>query len=114
MVLVEPIALYHRRDLYSEGDGGWLEPVSDGATDLGARVYREASRDLLIVTYGNGVFLSLRAARRLEELGVGARVLDLRWIAPLPAAELLVQANETGACSSWTSAVAPATSERPW
>ncbi len=96
VVLVEPIALYHRRDLYSEGDAGWLEPVSDVPSDLGPRVYRESSRDLLIVTYGNGVFLSLRAARRLEELGVGTRVLDLRWLAPLPTAEVLVQAQEIG------------------
>src|SRR5690606_3624903 len=41
-------------------------------------------------------FLSLRAARRLEELGIGARVLDLRWLAPLPVAEILVQAEELG------------------
>lgn len=96
VVLVEPIALYHRRDLYAEGDNGWLEPVSDGAGGLEPRVYREAARDVLLVTYGNGVLLSLRAARRLEAQGIEARVLDLRWLVPLPVDELLRHAREVG------------------
>ena len=41
-------------------------------------------RDLTLVTFGNGVPMSLRVARRLAETGIGARVLDLRWLAPLP------------------------------
>jgi 2-oxoisovalerate dehydrogenase E1 component len=37
------------------------------------------------VSYANGLRLSLRAARRLErEHGVRCRVIDLRWLAPLP------------------------------
>src|SRR5262249_17889668 len=40
--------------------------------------------DLLIVTYANGVRLSLRAARRLRERGIQARVVDARWLNPLP------------------------------
>ncbi len=41
--------------------------------------------ELLIVSYANGLRLSLRAQRRLsEEHGVAARVLDLRWLSPLP------------------------------
>ena len=32
VVYLEPIALYHERDLYEPGDGGWLDdyPVPDG------------------------------------------------------------------------------------
>ena len=48
-------------------------------------VYSEDSTELLIATYANGLRQSLRAARRLEEEhGLKARVLDLRWLAPLP------------------------------
>jgi 2-oxoisovalerate dehydrogenase E1 component len=86
-VFLEPIALYHERDLYAEGDGGWLSeyPTPDRLLLPGeVGVYQEKAKDLLIVTYGNGVRLSLRAARRLREQGVDARVLDLRWLNPLP------------------------------
>jgi 2-oxoisovalerate dehydrogenase E1 component len=40
--------------------------------------------------------MSLRAAARLAADGIGCRVLDLRWIAPLPAADILAAAHATG------------------
>jgi 2-oxoisovalerate dehydrogenase E1 component len=40
--------------------------------------------------------LSLRVARRLAADGVGVRVFDLRWLAPLPAEQLRVEAELTG------------------
>jgi 2-oxoisovalerate dehydrogenase E1 component len=84
---LEPIALYMTKDLHEPGDGGWLfpYPAPDTFVPLGeGRVYGEDARDLLIVTYGNGVPMSLRAARRVEaERGWKVRVLDLRWLVPL-------------------------------
>ncbi|MFE3757448.1 thiamine pyrophosphate-dependent enzyme [Nocardia tengchongensis] len=96
-VFVEPIALYHTRDLYRGGDGGWLAPISGVRhAEIGrARVYGGGA-DLTIVTFGNGVPMSLRVARRLAERGMHARVLDLRWLAPLPVADLLDHARATG------------------
>ena len=38
--------------------------------------------DLTIITFGNGVRMSLRAAAALAAEGIGARVVDLRWLAP--------------------------------
>jgi 2-oxoisovalerate dehydrogenase E1 component len=35
-------------------------------------------------------------ARRLAETGISSRVLDLRWLAPLPVDDLLREANATG------------------
>jgi 2-oxoisovalerate dehydrogenase E1 component len=98
LVIVEPIALYHRRDLLSEGDGRWLSGDPGEAAELGrARVYRGEARDLSIVTYGNGVQLSLAAAERLAASdGIEARVLDLRWVTPLPEGDVLAQARATG------------------
>ena len=53
-------------------------------------------RDLTIVTWANGLHLSLRVARRLAVDGVGARVLDLRWLAPLPVEDVVREASATG------------------
>ncbi len=105
VVFLEPIALYHERDLHEPGDGGWLGayPPPRGAAEDAllpgeTGIYGAECRDLLIVSYGNGLRMSLRAARRLErEHGIGARVLDLRWLNPLPAAAIARHAAECGA-----------------
>ena len=52
--------------------------------------------DLTIVTWANGLHLSLRVARRIAEQGVQARVVDLRWLAPLPVEDILREATVTG------------------
>jgi 2-oxoisovalerate dehydrogenase E1 component len=98
IVIVEPIALYHRRDLLNDGDAEWLASDSQETAEVGrARLYRPEGRDLVIVTYGNGVALSLAAAKRLAQVdGIFARVLDLRWVSPLPHADLLAQARAIG------------------
>ena len=92
---LEPIALYHARDLYEDGDGAWLAPATGDAPIGTARTYGDG-RDLTILTWGNGLFMSLRAARTLGERGVSARVVDLRWLAPLPLDDVLREAGETG------------------
>ncbi|MCM2338733.1 MAG: thiamine pyrophosphate-dependent enzyme, partial [Lysobacter sp.] len=73
-VFLEPIALYMTKDLYEAGDGQWLTsyPAPGEAMTLGeGRVYLPESGgngdDLVIFTYGNGVPMSLRAARRIEQ-----------------------------------------------
>ena len=53
-------------------------------------------RDLTIVTFANGTYMSLRVARRLAGDGIDARVVDIRWLAPLPAADILREAEATG------------------
>jgi 2-oxoisovalerate dehydrogenase E1 component len=88
VAFLEPIALYGTKDLYEDKDGAWTfrYPAPDQAVPFGeGRVYNDEATDLAIATYGNGVPLSLRAARRLEQdHGIRARVLDLRWLNPLP------------------------------
>ena len=86
--VLEPIALYHEKDLYEDGDNLWTSdypPPGSALLPGEVGVYHGEQRDLLIVSYANGLRLSLRAARTLErEHGLRARVLDLRWLAPLP------------------------------
>jgi 2-oxoisovalerate dehydrogenase E1 component len=96
-VLVEPIARYHSRDLF-DGDGGWLAPYdASSRTALGDVVVSGSGRDLLIVTFGNGVFMSLRVAAALRAEGFGCTVLDLAWVAPLPVDGLLRAAHGAAA-----------------
>ncbi|SCE99806.1 2-oxoisovalerate dehydrogenase E1 component [Micromonospora purpureochromogenes] len=103
-VFLEPIALYHTRDLYEPGDGEWLgqyiEPGgwAAGHVPIGrARVYGVGSaQDVTILTFGNGVRMSLRAAAVLADEGIGTRVVDLRWLAPLPVADIIREASATG------------------
>jgi 2-oxoisovalerate dehydrogenase E1 component len=103
-VFLEPIALYHVRDLYQEGDNEWLAPYAapgEWGTEhvpIGrARTYSIGSADALtIVTYGNGLRMSLRVAAQLATAGYGSRVVDLRWLSPLPTADLVREASATG------------------
>ncbi|MEV4620028.1 thiamine pyrophosphate-dependent enzyme [Asanoa sp. NPDC049573] len=103
-VFLEPIALYHTRDLYEEGDNEWLAPYlgpaswSEAHVPIGrARVYNVGTADdLTIITFGNGVRMSLRVAARLVDEGIGARVVDLRWLAPLPVADVIRESSATG------------------
>jgi len=100
-LFLEPIALYHEKDLHEEGDGGWLfdyPPPGSALLPGEVGVYGEDRRELLLVSYANGLRLSLRAARTLErEHGVRARVLDLRWLNPLPMEEVRLHASQCGA-----------------
>ncbi|HMG65993.1 MAG TPA: thiamine pyrophosphate-dependent enzyme [Streptosporangiaceae bacterium] len=97
-VFLEPIALYHERDLLAAGDDGWLArlPAEIPHCPVGSARCHGDGRDLTIVTFGNGLRMSLRAAGRLAADGIGCRVLDLRWLAPLPAEDLLREASATG------------------
>ena len=112
-VFLEPIALYHRRDLYEPGDQAWLANDHDHHVPIGrARMYLRpepvdgrastsparstASAELTMISFGNGVPMSLRVARRLASAGIAAQVLDLRWLAPLPVEDILAAALATG------------------
>lgn len=102
-VFLEPIALYGTADLHDPGDAQWLDaypaPARWGETHvpIGApRVYGDGA-DLVIVTWANGLHMSLRTAARLEaRAGLRCRVIDLRWLAPLPMDDVLRHANEVG------------------
>jgi len=96
-VFLEPIALYHERDLHEPGDDGWLSSsVPSGPASIGTGRTQGDGRDLTIVTFGNGVRMSRRVGARLAADGIGVRVLDLRWISPLPVEDILREARVTG------------------
>ena len=101
-VFLEPIALYHTKDLHSPGDQQWLADYApparwgDAHVPVGSARTHGNGDDITIITFGNGLFMSLRVAGRLERDGVRSRVVDLRWIAPLPVDDIRREAEATG------------------
>lgn len=90
-VFLEPIALYAMRDLHHDKDGGWLTRYPDPleTMPLGQVGQIGDGTDLAIVTFGNGHHLSRQAQAQLQTQGHASRVIDLRWLSPLPEASLL-------------------------
>jgi len=97
---LEPIALYMTKDLHEPKDNQWLfeYPAPDRAIPIGeGRIYEPNAKDLLMISYGNGVLMSLRVAKKLEqETGKKIRVLDLRWLKPLNAELMAKHAKDCG------------------
>ncbi len=99
---LEPIALYHTRDLHEPGDERWTAPYAspaDWARDhvpIGVPTIARDGDDVLVITWANGLYLSMRVAERLAADGIGCRVLDLRWLAPLPIEEVARHARAVG------------------
>ncbi|WP_096787062.1 alpha-ketoacid dehydrogenase subunit alpha/beta [Rhodobacter sp. CZR27] len=91
VVFLEPIALYPMRDLLAEKDGQWMQtyPEPSRRIGFGEIAVSGDGKDLAIVTYGNGNYLSHQANFALRENGVAARIIDLRWLAPLPIEAML-------------------------
>jgi 2-oxoisovalerate dehydrogenase E1 component len=86
VVFLEPIALYPMRDLHEAGDNGWMchYPAPNEVIPLGEVGINGGGTDLAIVTYGNGNYLSHKVQKRLTGQGVHTRIVDLRWLSPLP------------------------------
>lgn len=91
VIFLEPIALYPMRDLYEAGDGGWMYtyPAPSERLPFGQVTTHGTGKDLAIVTFGNGTYLSMQAQKRLAKKNIDTRVIDLGWLSPLPEASLL-------------------------
>ena len=100
-VFLEPIALYMTKDLHTPGDGLWQDlypPPGDAlpVDEIGVYEPTGGAPTLVIATYANGLWMSLRVQARLAAKGIFVRVLDLRWLLPLPLAAVLPHAREVG------------------
>lgn len=71
VVFLEPIALYFAKDTN-------LQPAS--------------GKDFLIISYGNGAYLSRLAMQEVKDQR--GTLLDLRWLAPLNASEIIAQVQK--------------------
>ncbi len=87
VVFLEPIALYATKDLYETGDNGWLDgyPDTEETVDFGTVQVIGDGTDVALISYGNGAYLCQQAAKELaEKHGISARVINIRWLVPLP------------------------------
>jgi 2-oxoisovalerate dehydrogenase E1 component len=86
VAFLEPIALYPMRDLHEAKDGGWMQRYPDPSEKiaLGEVGLHGGGQDLAIATFGNGVYLSQQALPAIEAAGIKARIVDMRWLSPLP------------------------------
>ncbi len=92
VIFLEPIALYGIKDLHEEGDGGmsFVYPPSDQIIAQGEIGVEGKGQDVAIISYGNGAYLSRRARARLEQNHpIATRLIDLRWLSPLPMQAIL-------------------------
>jgi len=97
VIFIEPIALYMTRDLLEKGDDLWAfdylppaqakEPLKLGSV---SSVYEGDydQKEVCIITYGNGYYLSRQAQAKLKTQNVNVKVVDLRWLAPLNCEEI--------------------------
>jgi 2-oxoisovalerate dehydrogenase E1 component len=86
VVFLEPIALYFQKDVYEKDDGLFLEVYPDATEkiDFGQIGIEGQGKQLAIISYGNGHFLSRQAIAYLNrECHIETRLIDLRWLAPL-------------------------------
>ena len=99
VVFLEPIALYPMRDLLDDKDGGWLGvyPGIGETIGLGEVGVFGQGDDLAILTYGNSHYLARQALPQLRAKGVKAKIIDLRWLSPLPEAAILKETASSGA-----------------
>ena len=83
VVFCEAVALYNRRDWEGYNILGKY-PALDELIPFGqAEVYNKEAGDLVIISYGITLPMSLKAAEELKKNGINARVIDLRTLKPI-------------------------------
>lgn len=115
VVFVEPIALYMTRDLSEPNDKLWSHTFpKEGKIALGEFGVWGDSKELTVITYGNGVYYSRQAARILEDKHkIKTKIIDMRWMAPIdkdkvieeigdcPNVLIVDECRKTGSWSEW-------------
>ncbi|SEB95690.1 2-oxoisovalerate dehydrogenase E1 component [Beijerinckia sp. 28-YEA-48] len=86
-IIIESRVFYQRKEMASlEGP---VEPI-------GGLRQRRAGKDIALVSWSTGMPVIENAAEELAKLGIDAAVIDLRWLSPLPEAELIAAVRAAG------------------
>lgn len=97
-IFIEPIALYQTRDLLTQGDNLWAKNYphdNNSKISLGDFYYDEGNKEICIVTYGNGHYMSQQAKKILQEKhSINPSIIDLRWITCYNTEKLLATLSE--------------------
>jgi len=83
VLFCESVALYNRRDWDGYNLLAKYPPIEELLPFGRARVYNETARDIVLISYGITLPMSLKAAESLEQDGIGARIIDLRTVKPM-------------------------------
>ena len=92
IIFIEPIALYMTKDLHETKDGKWVHeyPEPNNEIALGEFMAYGSGTALTIITYGNGLYLSLKAKKTIESKSrKKIKVIDLRWLSPIDVQKLM-------------------------
>ena len=92
VIFIEPIALYMTKDLIKEKDGKWLfnYPSLDEEIPIGKIKSYGDGNTLTIITYGNGLYHSLRAKNEIEnKVKKKIKIIDLRWLSSIDMPNLI-------------------------
>ena len=77
VLFIEPVALYTSPKVRDE------VPEEEFTVPIGVSDVKREGSDVTIITYGEGLHVSLDAAKSLAEEGIEAEVVDLRTLQPL-------------------------------
>ena len=98
-VFIEPIALYMVKDLYKPKDRKWSfkYPNLKEEISIGEFAVHGEGSSLTIISYGNGLYLSMKAKVEIEKvLNRKIKIIDLRWLSDINILHLL---KSIGKCS---------------
>ena len=87
VIFLENLALYN-----TKGE----VPAGDHTVPIGTAAVTKPGRDVTIVAYSRAAVIALDVARRLEEEGISAEVVDLRSLRPLDRATVCASVRRTG------------------
>ena len=92
VVFIEPIALYMLKDLHVAKDSKWSFKYPNPKEEIPLGEFGEygEGKKLIIISYGNGLYLSLQAKKEIEEkINNKIKVIDLRWLSEINVYKLL-------------------------
>ena len=96
IIFIEPIALYMTKDLHEPKDGRWefKYPNLKEEISIGEFSTYGSGNVLTILSYGNGLYLSLKAQKEIEkQLNKKIKVIDLMWLSNIDYSRLVKTIN---------------------
>ena len=99
VVFIEPIALYMVKDLHKPKDNKWSfkYPDINEELPLGEFVTYGKGRALTIISYGNGIYQSLKAQPEIEKkIKKKIKIIDLCWLSDIDIDSILSEIGNSG------------------
>lgn len=76
----DPVVFFQHKKLFAK-EG--LIPEGEHIVPLGRAAIKQTGKDVTILTYGAGFYLSMEAAKELTGIGIEVEVIDLRTLKPI-------------------------------